>query len=126
MAASPRRSKSVRSRRRGFVLIAVLLIVVILTLAAYQFSALMMAEYTAADSYARSVQARALADSGIAYAAAALSNADNLANILSNNPYDNPSAFQGIVVNQSDKPRFLGRFSIVAPRDPDDPTSAGS
>ena len=126
MPASSTRSRSAHSRRRGFVLIAVLVIVVILTLAAYQFSALMMAEYTAADSYARSVQARALADSGIHYAAAALSNADNLANILGNNPYDNPSAFQGVIVQQNDKPRFQGRFTVVAARDPDDPSSAGS
>ena len=51
--------------RKSFVLLAVLVVVVVLSLAAYRFSDLMLAEYRAADSYTRSVQARALADSGV-------------------------------------------------------------
>lgn len=111
--------------RKGFVLLAVLVVVVLLTLSAYQFSELMSAEYQAADSYRRSAQAHALAESGIHFAAAALSNADNIANVLGNNPYDNAGAFQGVLVRQSDVPRFQGRFSILAPIDPDEQAGGG-
>ena len=69
-------------RRGGFILLAVLVVVVLLALAAYQFSDLMSAEYRVADSYRKSVQAKALADSGVAYAAALLSNPDAFANDL--------------------------------------------
>src|SRR5262249_9654468 len=89
------------------------------TLAAYQLSEMMMAEYRAADSYKRSVQARALADSGVAYAAALLSNPDAFQTTLGGNPYDNPGAFQGIEVASSDFSRWRGRFSIIAPPDVD-------
>jgi type II secretory pathway component PulK len=109
--------------RQGVVLLAVLVVLVLLSLAAYQYSELMTAEYKAADSYARSVQATALADSGIHYAAALLSNPDAVANTLNGNPYDNPSAFQAVLVNDADSPRARGRFSILAPVDPGD--SAG-
>jgi type II secretory pathway component PulK len=112
-----------RPGRRGVVLLAVLVVVVVLTLAAYQFSDLMVAEYKAADSYTRSIQARAMARSGIYYAAAALSTTDNITNVLGGNPYDNSQVFQGILVQPNDNPRFQGRFSLVAPQDPDNPSS---
>src|SRR5437868_6854776 len=105
-------------RRKGVVLLAVLVVVVILTLAAYQFNDLMLAEYRSAESYRRSVQAQALAASGIHYAAATLSNPDALTNVLAGNPYDN-AAFQGVIVRADDTPRRQGRFTLIAPLDPD-------
>lgn len=108
--------------RQGVVLIAVLIVLVILTLGAYQFSLLMTAEYEAAQSYAQSVQAKALADSGVQYAAALLSNLDSFTNLLAGNPYDNPQAFGAILVNPSEVPRFQGRFSIIAGRSPEEGT----
>jgi type II secretory pathway component PulK len=107
-------------KRKGIVLIAVLVVVVVLTLAAYQYSELMMAEYKAADSYTRSAQARALADSGIHFTAAMLSNPNSYGSTLNGNPYDNPQVFQGVIVSPDDRPRFQGRFSIVARLGPDD------
>jgi type II secretory pathway component PulK len=106
-------------KREGVVLLAVLVIVVVLTLAAYQLSEMMMAEYRAADSYRRSVQARALADSGVAYAAALLANPEAFQGTLGSNPYDNPGVFQGVVVHQSEFTRWRGRFSVIAPPDMD-------
>jgi type II secretory pathway component PulK len=103
------------------VLLAVLVVIVVLTLAAYQFSELMSAEYQAADSYTRAAQARTMADSGIHYTAALLSNPDAFTNTLNSNPFDNTQAFQSIVVQPNGHPRLQGRFSIVAPLDPDDP-----
>src|SRR4051812_2843257 len=84
-------------QRPGVVLLAVLVVVVLLTLAAYQFSESMMAEYEAADSYARSAQARAMAESGVNFAMGALSTADNITNALNENLYDNAQAFQGVI-----------------------------
>jgi type II secretory pathway component PulK len=110
-----------RKRRSGVVLLAVLVVIALLTLAAYQYSQLMLAEYQAAASYTRAAQARALADSGVHYTAALLSTPDNITNLLNGNPYDNPQFFSGIAVGSSDSPRMQGRFSIVAPLTPDDP-----
>ena len=107
--------------RKGVVLLAVLMVLVLLTLAAYQYSEYMLAEYKAAESYTRSTQAMVAASSGVHYAAALLSNPDAFLNTLNGNPYDNAQAFHGIVVQPHDIPRFQGRFSIVAPLDPDDP-----
>ena len=65
--------------RKGLVLVAVLVVLVLLTLAAYQFAELMSAEYRAAESHTRSLQARTCAESGIHYAAALLADPQNLA-----------------------------------------------
>src|SRR5712691_9307179 len=116
--------QSAQTPRKGIVLLAVLSVVVVLTAAAYAFSDLMLEEYRVADSYNRSSQAQALANSGLNYAAAVLSSPDAFTNTLNSNPYDNRQAFQGQVVKQDDRPRFQGRFSVIAPLGPDDP--AGS
>src|SRR5438552_15210808 len=84
--------------RRGVVLIAVLVVVVLLTLAAYNYSEVMLSEYKAADSAARALQARANAASGIHYAAALLANKDPFAGPLNSNPLDNEASFRGIPV----------------------------
>jgi type II secretory pathway component PulK len=110
-------------RRKGVVLLAVLVVVVVLTLAAYQFSEYMLAEAKAADNYRRQAQARALADSGVHYAAALLSNPDSMTNTLNGNPFDNAGAFQGILVHDDERPRFRGRFSVLALLDADDPSA---
>ncbi len=107
--------------RRGVVLLIVLIVVVLLTLAAYQFGELMTAEYAAADSYNRSAQARRLADSGIQYSAAALGNTNTFNTALGGNPYDNASFFQAIAVQGNGPGNSQGRFSVIAPLDPDDP-----
>lgn len=114
-------AKLAGTHRQGIVLFAVLIVVVVLTLAAYQFAELMTAEYRAADSTARLGQARALANSGINYAAALLSDPASFTGTLNSNPFDNATVFQDVIVQANDKPRFQGRFSVVAPIDPLDP-----
>src|SRR5262249_14225093 len=64
-------------------------------------------------------QVKSLADSGVHYAAAALADKDTLAGTLSGNPFDNQGAFQGVIVQPNDLPYRQGRFSLVAPPDPD-------
>ena len=107
-------------------MLAVLVVVVLLTLAAYQYSELVTAEYRAADSYERSGKAKAYAASGVHYVAAIVGNSNNFTNVLNSNPYDNSTAFQGIVVAPSDDPRMQGRFSIVSPLGPDDTATTTS
>jgi type II secretory pathway component PulK len=115
--ASTNRTES--QPRRGVVLLAVLVVVTLLTLAAYQYSEMMLSEYKAADAYTRSAQARAAAESGIQYAAALLSSSDAMQNTLNANPWNNPSAFQGILVRDSDRDRLRCRVSIIALLSPD-------
>jgi hypothetical protein len=100
-------------------------VVVVLTLAAYQFNELMTAEYRAADSASRAVQARIFADSGIQYTAALLSNPDSVTRILGGNVFNNPTAFRRILVMPNSQPRFQGRFSILTPLDPNEPIAEG-
>src|SRR5262245_47856245 len=108
--------------RRGVVLIAVLIVVSLLTLAAYQYSELMMAEYRATASYTRAAQARAFAESGINYAAMLLSDPDLFANRLNGNPFDNPDIFRDQAVGDDRDGGRRGYFSVIAPYGPDDPS----
>jgi type II secretory pathway component PulK len=118
-------SRSTPTPRRGIVLLSVLVVVVLLTLAAYQYSELMMAEYKAAYSYTQGLQAKALAESGVAYVAANLSDANAFSSVLNNNPFDNPSVFQNVAVGEPKNGR-QGRFSVISLRSPDDDTFQSS
>lgn len=110
-------------RRKGVVLLAVLIVLVLLSLAAYQYSDLMTAEFKASDNYHKAAQARSFADSGISYAAALLSNADNFTGTLNSNPFDNEESFKDVSVGADDAgPR--GFFTLIAPTDPNSPDSS--
>jgi DNA uptake protein ComE-like DNA-binding protein len=111
--------------RKGIVLVSVLLVLVLLTLAAYQYSELMSAEYTAVGSYTRLLQARAVADSGIHYTAALLSDPELLDTELGYNPYDNEQYFRDIPVG-SDAEQNRGTFSIITLRNPDELEQGGT
>ncbi|HVK12593.1 MAG TPA: hypothetical protein VM597_27840 [Gemmataceae bacterium] len=100
--------------RRGFVIVAVLMVVVVLSLAAYQYADLMSAEAKASERIRRSTESRGFAQSGVHVAMAYVSDPDALSGKLNNNPFDNPSAFQGAVVRESDAAGGQGRFSVVA------------
>jgi type II secretory pathway component PulK len=115
-------SKETCSRQhRGFVLVSVFVVIVLLTLAAYKYSEMMMAEYQAMDSYARTSQAQALAKSGVHYTATVLSDPNSFSSVLNNNPWDNPTAFQDVLVQDNDNGGRRGRFSVLTLRDPSDP-----
>src|SRR5262245_38980846 len=107
-------------RREGVVLVAVLIVIVVLSLAAYQYSELMVAEFKANDNYHRAAQAKALADSGLHYAAALLANQENIVKLLDGNPYDNPERFGNVAVQDYDKRNYAGFFKLVGPLDPED------
>lgn len=108
--------------RRGSVLYVVLVIIALLTLAAYQFSEIMLVETTASDMYARRAQTRAYADSGVERVLAALGNRQLVTgdNVTEVNLYANTALFHGVVENPgAENPRIIGRFSVVSPVETD-------
>src|SRR5262249_3644155 len=110
-------------RRRGVVLLAVLIVVVVLSLAAYQYGEWVNAEDRAADAYSRPAQAKALAESGVQDVAALLSNSSSSSDTLNGNPWDNPQVFQNVVVRDNGGDR-QGVFTIVGLVPQDDPNQA--
>jgi type II secretory pathway component PulK len=115
-----------RKKRKGVVLLAVLVVLVVLTLAAYQFSELMTSEAMAANSYVQYSQAHACAEAGAIYAMGLLSDPNGRSGALNNNPFDNPIFQAHIVLPNENNPKLQGRFSIIAPTDPNDPTGGGN
>ena len=115
-----RSGRSVRGRRRrsGVVLLGVLIVIVILSLIAYQFSDRMATEFNAANNAHRNTQVRAFAASGIYFAAAVLSNPDN-ANMADAGIYDN-EMFRDVALPDGENLGAAGRFTLVAPSDPTD------
>ncbi|MFO1005452.1 MAG: type II secretion system protein GspK [Planctomycetaceae bacterium] len=102
--------------RRGSALIIVLIVVVLLTLGAYTFFDTMILERRAADFTARTAQSRALADSGIEFAAAKLGAP---ADLESENLYHDPAIYAGVTLLESSSNTDRGRFTLVAPLEND-------
>jgi DNA uptake protein ComE-like DNA-binding protein len=105
-----------RTPRRGSVLVIVLVVVVLLSLAALNYSQLMLTEMEATVMHASDAQARAMSDSAAEYVATILANRTEpgLENLQ-----HNPELFQGINVVLSDSDRGRGRFSILSPVEQD-------
>jgi type II secretory pathway component PulK len=102
-------------RRGGVVLLAVLVVIVLLSLAAYQYSDLMINEYKAATNAHHAAQARANAESGVHYALGLLASTEEIAIVANGNVLDNPDVFRDVAVGDG-----KGRFSIIAPADPEE------
>ncbi|MFV0444463.1 MAG: hypothetical protein ACK5Q5_12910 [Planctomycetaceae bacterium] len=99
--------------RRGTALLVVLVVITLLSLAAYTFSELMVVESRATRQYSRDAQARELANSAIDYVAAQLGNP--VIDIGDQpNYYHNPALFGAINVVTSDAVEGQGWFSIIA------------
>ncbi len=105
------------SRRAGSALIVVLVLIVMLSLAAYTFSETMIVENEAAEFASRQAQARAYAESGVEYAAAVLGSLPEEGVIL--NLYHEPSQYGAVLVQDAGTPRTRGRFTFVAPVETD-------
>jgi hypothetical protein len=99
--------------RPGYVIIAVLIVVVVLSLAAYQFTELMTAEYRAAVRTSDATQARLAAVSGVHYAAAMLADPNSYFGDLGGNPFAD-GAFDTQPVREGPTPRQTPRFVFVA------------
>ena len=107
--------------RKAYVLVAVLIVVTVLSLAAYRFTDSMTSEYTVAARSAEAAQTKAFAASGVHYAMGMLADPAAFSGTLAYNPYDNPSAFSAQSVGPATK-RNGGRFSLISVGD----TYAGS
>jgi hypothetical protein len=108
-------------RRYGSILLVVLVIIMLLSLAAYTFTELMIVEYESTYMYGRGVQAEALADSGIETVAALLQSKSEYG---SSRLYHAPDLFQGVTVKDAETSRGRGRFHVVAPKESDSTSRA--
>jgi DNA uptake protein ComE-like DNA-binding protein len=104
-----------RNRRRGVILLLVLVTVSLLALAIGYFAQLMLNEHRAAQTSSRQSQARTFAESGAEVARQFL---DRLPQDqqTAGGLYDNSQRFYNQVVADDDSARDRGRFSIVAPK----------
>ncbi|MBX3438966.1 MAG: general secretion pathway protein GspK [Planctomycetaceae bacterium] len=102
--------------RRGTVLIVVLVVIVLLSLSAYTFSELMIAEVDAMERFGRAAAARAFADSGVELAAAWLGAPEEGG---TENLFHNPGQFSKVLLIDSSADRARGRVSLVAPVESD-------
>lgn len=101
------------STRGGLVLIIVLIVVAVMTLAAYTFSELMLTEHKAARVVGKQVQSRVLVESGAAMLQTFLyQTPDQL--LQSGGVYNNPAQFQGVLISDDGTPAGRGRISVLA------------
>ena len=105
--------------RRGVVLIVVLVVISMLTLAAYTFTESMLLEAEATAVSAQTARARRAAESGLEYAAAYMQAAaeGELVDF-----YDSPDLFRAIPVSSTDT--LAAQFSLIAPAEWDETASA--
>lgn len=113
-----------RPRRRGIVLVLVLVVVALLTLASLSFCDLMIGQRMSAQTSCRQAQARALAASGAELARRFLDR-EAQEQIDAGGIYDNPQRMSNVLVADDPVPRDRGRFTILAPRI-DDRTIVGA
>jgi type II secretory pathway component PulK len=98
--------------REGYVIFAVLIVVVVLSLVAYRFADSMVGEYRASVRAAEDAQVKAAAVSGLHYAAAVLSDRETFYGDLEGNPFDNPDRFEE--VSLTEQGARAPKFSIRA------------
>ena len=106
--------------RQGSALLAVLVIVAMLSLAAYTYSEVMLAEYEASIRTGRLTESRLLADSGVDWTLSlvALKTSEEPPDL-----FHNPEQFHQVLVQAATEERPAGYFSVVAPvRDPSSST----
>jgi hypothetical protein len=102
------------NRHRGLVLIIVLVVVAVLSLSAYAFANLMLMQSESTQLLGRRIQARLLAASGVEALRAFLLQ-DLAMRTEAGGLYDNPAAFQGIVVLDEGMPDEVGKYTILVP-----------
>ena len=108
-----RRPRHRSGNRDGYVLFAVLIVVVVLSLAAYRYAESMSTELQVAVRTSDAGATKGYASSGVHYAIGMLSDPDVLNGSLAGNPYDNRDLFGGVVVGDPQGKRGGGRFSLI-------------
>ena len=114
-------TKSNPQARWGSVLLLVVVVIAMLTLAAFNFAQSMTTEMEAASMYTLDVQSRITADSGVEFVAALLGSRQTT---VAENLIHNPSLFMGKVVSPSPHLRANSRFTIIAPVEHDSKNGA--
>ncbi|MBA2113931.1 type II secretion system protein GspK [Bremerella alba] len=107
-------SKTHLRSKRGAVLFVVLVVVMMITLSAYAYTELMFIENKATHLTGRQIQARNVAESGIAMLNVFLEQEQDLID-EQGGIYDNPDFMRGILVYPDDTSESRGRFSVLAP-----------
>ncbi|MDG2380800.1 MAG: type II secretion system protein GspK [Pirellulaceae bacterium] len=102
------------NRRQGLALIMVLVVVAMLSLSAYTFSSLMLAENESAILHGKQLQSRAAVDSGVAHARYFLEQ-DVLTREDLGGTYYNPEMFQAQLVVDNSEAKGRVRFAVLAP-----------
>ncbi|MCP4191458.1 MAG: general secretion pathway protein GspK [Planctomycetaceae bacterium] len=101
-------------RRQGLALIMVLVVIAMLSLSAYTFTSLMLAENESAILHGKQLQSRAAVDSGVAHARYFLEQ-DVLTREDLGGSYYNPTLFQAQLVVDHSEAKGRARFAILAP-----------
>jgi len=96
------------------ILIIVLVVVAVLSLAAYSFTQMMLAHNETTHVAGRQIQAKLLAASGVESVRAFLMQ-DPTIQAESGGSYNNPDSFQAILVLASEDPGDQGRFTVLSP-----------
>lgn len=107
-----KRAAAGRLPRRGSVLIIVLVTVVILSLSAYTFTALMRTEEEAARLMTRRVQSKYLVESGVDFVRLFLSQTDEAIRERGG-LWDNPVFSNVLVAADPNRPNQVGRFTVI-------------
>lgn len=102
------------SHRRGFVLLVVTIVVILLSLAAWSYANRMMVEQEATMMYGRDIEARMAAESAIEFAAIQIG---QLQTEQTQDVFHNPALFRGQMMIEVDNPRGQCRFSILVPNE---------
>ncbi len=102
------------TRRRGMVLIIVLIVVALLSLGAYSFSDLMLTHHEAAQLSGTQLQTRLLVDSGVDFAKAFLAQ-DKATRTDAGGIFENPDMFRARTVLEDENPELRGSFTILSP-----------
>ena len=117
MADLPTGKQTLRGRsrkdRRGIALVVVLIVIAMLSLGAYTFSDLMIAERNGATLIGKQAQARAAAESGAEMARVFLEQ-DPLTQSSLGGTFDNATSFSNIAVTAADAAGAASRFSVVS------------
>lgn len=87
--------------REGYVIFAVLIVVVVLSLVAYRFADSMIGEYRAGVRAVEDAQVKAAAVSGLHYTAAVLADRETFYGDLEGNPFDNAQFFEEFEVPEA-------------------------
>jgi len=109
------RSQSQHADRRGMVLLIVMIVVVMISLAGFGFTALMFTENKAVSLRGDELQLEHVVASGRQLTTLFL-DLPKASRDAAGGTYDNPSSFSGIAVDPDTESDRLARFSIVSPR----------